>query len=88
MIKVHGRNAVDFFDLLFDILVWRNPVVIIEKLILIYWIWTFIKGIYNMMIIAKCKDLEINLSTLLSVSSIILGGLITICPIAVLGTLL
>ena len=41
-----------------------------------------------MMIIAKCKDLEINLSTLLSVSSIILGGLITICPIAVLGPLL
>lgn len=41
-----------------------------------------------MIIIAKCKYLGINLSTLLSVSSIILGGLITICPIAVLGALL
>ncbi|MDB2105830.1 DUF308 domain-containing protein [Clostridium paraputrificum] len=74
-------------DLLFGILVWRNPVITIENLILIYGMWTFIKGIYNIIIIVKGKYLGINIPTILSIISIILGGIIAICPIAVLGIL-
>lgn len=74
-------------DLLFGILVWRNPVITIENLILIYGMWTFIKGIYNIIIIVKGKYLGINILTILSIISIILGGIIAICPIAVLGIL-
>lgn len=74
-------------DLLFGILVWRNPVVTVENLILIYGIWTFIKGMYNMVIISKYQLLGFNLLTILSIISIVLGGFITLCPIVVSFTL-
>lgn len=74
-------------DLLFGILVWRNPVLTVENLILIYGIWTFIKGIYNIIMIVKCRRFGFNWSTGLSIISIILGGFITLCPIIVVFAL-
>lgn len=74
-------------DLLFGILVWRNPVLTVENLILIYGIWTFIKGIYNIIIIIRYKRLGFNLPTALSIIAIVLGGFITFCPIIILFAL-
>lgn len=76
-----------FIDLLFGILVWRNPVVTVENLILIYGIWTFVKGMYNVVVISKYKLFGFNLLTILSIASILLGGFITLCPIVISVTL-
>ena len=74
-------------DIIFGIIIWFNPISTTETLIIIFGVWIFIKGIYNIIIAFKIKTFGFNVMTILSIISIILGGIVFIAPLSVIFVL-
>lgn len=74
-------------DIIFGIIIWFNPISTTATLIMIFGIWIFIKGIYSIILAFKYKIFGFNAVTILSIISIILGGIVFISPLSVIFVL-
>ena len=68
-------------DILFGLMVLASPVFVLENIILFYGIYAFIKGIYTLIVVIKDKSFGFNAPTLLSIVSIVLGGIVLLYPV-------
>ena len=74
-------------DILFGIMVIVSPVLVVENIILFYGVWALIKGIYTLVLIIKYKRFGLNMATVLTIVSILLGGFIMLCPVVIVYAL-
>ena len=69
-------------DILFGFIIWFNPISTTETLIIVFGIWILLKGIYSIIL-----AFGFNAVTILSIISIILGGIVFIAPLSVVFVL-
>ena len=74
-------------DILFGFIIWFNPISTTETLIIVFGIWILLKGIYSIILAFKYKTFGFNAVTILSIISIILGGIVFIAPLSVVFVL-
>lgn len=74
-------------DILFGFIIWFNPISKTETLIIVFGIWILLKGIYSIILAFKYKTFGFNAVTILSIISIILGGIVFIAPLSVVFVL-
>ena len=74
-------------DILFGFIIWFNPISTTETLIIVFGIWILLKVIYSIILAFKYKTFGFNAVTILSIISIILGGIVFIAPLSVVFVL-
>lgn len=89
IIRAFGSGSTMYYiltgaiDIIFGIIIWFNPISTTGTLIIIFGVWIFIKGIYSIILAVKYKNFGFNAITILSILSIILGGIVFISPLSV-----
>ena len=93
IIRAFGTNSKMYYiltgiiDILFGFIIWFNPISTTGTLIIVFGIWILLKGIYSIILAFKYKTFGFNVVTILSIISIILGGIVFIAPLSVVFVL-
>ncbi|MDA3730328.1 DUF308 domain-containing protein [Niameybacter massiliensis] len=70
-------------DILFGLILIISPMATIEMLLVFYGAWSLVRGLFELVIAFKNKNLGLNFRTIQGVVTVIIGLLIVLSPVAI-----